>query len=204
MATAAGVRASGHDRRVWIPTAAAVAVLVFVFVLHSALSGQQSTEQQIGEQVYRENCLTKVSTNERVLRRWPRASKAEIIVCQTSENDEFANYVMDFAQFESAAELSAVLKTAPPDGSYCTIGNAVVTLDDLQDTFGAMCANRDGTLHEGVAGVRHVVSSSTTMCCDPAGRRSAQAKATAVPGWSRGGWAARRGPTERDGMGTVS
>ena len=59
---------------------------------------------------------------------------------------------MDYAQFESATALSAMLKTAPPDGSYCTIGSAVVTLDDLLDTFGAMCANRGGTLHEGAAG----------------------------------------------------
>jgi hypothetical protein len=59
---------------------------------------------------------------------------------------------MDYAQFESATALSATLKTVPPDGSYCTIGSAVVTLDDLLDTFGAMCANRGGTLHEGAAG----------------------------------------------------
>jgi len=127
-------------------------VLVLVFVLHAALSGQESTEQQIGEQVYGEDCLTKVSTSERVVRRWPRASKAEVIVCQTSESDEFANDVMDYAQFDSATALSAMLRTAPPDGSYCTIGSAVVTVDDLLDTFGAMCANRGGTLREGAAG----------------------------------------------------
>jgi uncharacterized protein YpuA (DUF1002 family) len=148
----AGARALDHDRRLWILGATAVAVLVLVFVVHSALSDPKSAEQQIGEQVYGHNCLTKVSTNERVERRWPQASKAEIIVCQTSENDEFANDVMDYAQFESATALSATLKTAPPDRSYCTIANAVVTLDDLPDTFAAMCANRDGTLHEGPAG----------------------------------------------------
>jgi hypothetical protein len=61
-----------------------------------------------GEQrVYGEDCLTKVSTSERVLRRWPQASKAEVIVCQTSESDEFANAVMDYAQFKSATALSA-------------------------------------------------------------------------------------------------
>ena len=58
---------------------------------------------------------------------------------------------MDYAQFESATALSAILTTDPPNGSYCTIGTAVVTLDDLRDTFEAMCANRGGTLHEGVA-----------------------------------------------------
>jgi hypothetical protein len=125
-------------------------VLVLVVVLHSARSDPKSVEQQIGEQLYRGRCLTKVSTNERVVRRWPRASKAEIIVCQSSENDEFANYVMDYAQFDSVAALSAMLKTAPPDASYCTIGSAVVTLDELPDAFAAMCANRGGMLHKGV------------------------------------------------------
>src|SRR3954468_25054289 len=109
---AAGARASGHDRLPRILIATAVAVLVLVFVLRSALSGQQSAEQQIGEQVFSKYCLTKVSPDARVARRWPQASKAEIIVCQTSENDEFANYVMDYAQFDSATALSAMLKTA--------------------------------------------------------------------------------------------
>jgi hypothetical protein len=76
---AAGARASGHDRRLWILSASAVAVLVLGFVLHSALSGQESTEQQIGEQVYGEDCLTKVSTNERVVGRLPQAANAEVI-----------------------------------------------------------------------------------------------------------------------------
>jgi hypothetical protein len=128
-------------------------VLVLVFVLHSALSGQESAEQQIGEQVYAgDGCLTKVSSNQRVARRWPQASKAEVIVCQTSESDAFANDVMDYAQFESVTALSAMLKTDRPDGAYCTIGSAVVTRDDLPDPFGAMCAHRGGALHEGAAG----------------------------------------------------
>ena len=146
----AGARTSGHDRRLWILSATAVAVLVLVFVLHSGLSGHKSTEQQIGDAGT--GCLTKVSTNGRVVRRWPRVSKAEIIVCQTSGSDEFANYVMDYAQFDSATALSAMLKTAPPSASYCTIGSVVVTRDDLPDTFAAMCTNRGGTLHEGRAG----------------------------------------------------
>src|SRR3954470_6382491 len=149
---AAGARASGHDRLPRILIATAVAVLVLVFVLRSALSGQQSAEQQIGEQVFSKYCLTKVSPDARVARRWPQAAKAEIIVCQTSENDQFANYVMDYAQFASATALSAVLKTAPPHDRYCTIGSAVATLDDLREAFAAMCANRGGTLHEGAAG----------------------------------------------------
>jgi hypothetical protein len=149
---AAGARASGHDRRLWILIAAAVAALVLVFVLHSTPSDPKSVEQQIGEQVYRDDCLTKVSTNERVVHRWPHASKAEIIVCETSENDPFANYVMDYAQFESTTALSARLKTAPPNSSYCTIASTVVTLDDLPHAFAAMCANRGGTLHEAAAG----------------------------------------------------
>jgi hypothetical protein len=142
-----------HDRRRWILiAAAAVAVLVLVLVFHSVGSDPKGVERQIGEQVYADRCLTKVSTNERVVRRWPQASKAEIIVCQSSENDEFANYVMDYAQFASAAALSAKLKTAPPETSYCTIGRAVVTLDDLADAFAAMCADRGGTLHTRAVG----------------------------------------------------
>src|SRR5689334_557500 len=133
-----GVRASADGRRRWILVAAGVAVIVLVFAIHSALSDPESPEQQIGEQVYADHCPSKVSTDERVARRWPQASTAEIIVCQTSENDEFANYVMDYAQFESATALAATLKTAPPDGSYCTIGTAVVNLDDLPDAFAAM------------------------------------------------------------------
>src|SRR4051812_20352197 len=125
---AAGARGSGDDRRLPILVAAAIAVLVLVVVLHSALRSDESAEQQIGEQVYgRDGCLTTVSSNRRLARRWPRASNAEVIVCQTSETDAFANHVMDYAQFESAAALSAMLKAAPPDGSYCTIGTAVVT-----------------------------------------------------------------------------
>jgi len=152
MTPAAGARASGRDRLTWILIAAAVAVVVLAFLLHSALSGQKSVEQQIGEQVWGEDgCLTKVSTNERVVRRWPQAAKAEIIVCQTSENDQFANYVMDYAQFASATALSAMLKTAPPHDRYCTIASAVVSFDDLADGFRAMCAKRGGTLHEGAA-----------------------------------------------------
>jgi hypothetical protein len=148
---AAGARASGHDRIPWIVAAAAVALLVLVVVVHSARSGP-SAEQQIGEQVYAGDCLTKVSSNQRVARRWPQASKAEVIVCQTSENDDFVNEVMDYARFDSPTARSATIKTAPPDGTYCTIGSAVVTLDDLPDTFAAMCANRGGTLHKGAAG----------------------------------------------------
>ena len=156
MATApeARTRAAGHDRRLWILIAAATAALVLVFVLHSALGAQKSAEQQIGEQVYAgSGCLTKVSTDERVVRRWPQAAKAEIIVCQTSESDEFANDVMDYAQFEDTAALAARLKTAQPDGEYCTIASVVVALydHDRRDSFGAMCANRGGTLHQGAA-----------------------------------------------------
>src|SRR4051794_26438626 len=128
-------RCTRHARRLWILMAAAVAVLVLVFVVHAARNDPKNVEQQIGEQGYGDSCLTKVSTNERVARRWPGASKADIIVCQTSENDGFANSVMDYAQFESATALSAKLKTGPPEGSYCTIGSAVVTLDDPLDTF---------------------------------------------------------------------
>ena len=127
-------------------------MLVLVFVVDSALNGRKSVEQQIGEQVdVGAGCLTKVSSDQRVARRWPAASKAEIIVCQTSESDEFANYVMDYAQFESATALTATLNTTPPHGNYCTIGNAVVTLDDSMESFAAMCAERGGTLHEGAA-----------------------------------------------------
>jgi predicted NBD/HSP70 family sugar kinase len=89
----------------------------------------RTSPRNIGDQVY-EDCVTKVSSNQRVARRWPRAHKAEVIVCQTSENDAFVNDVMDYAQFESAAALSTALKTARPDGSYCTIGRAIVILDD--------------------------------------------------------------------------
>jgi hypothetical protein len=154
---AADARASSHDRIPWVVTAAAVAVLVLGFVLHSVLTGRESVEQQIGEQVYAETgCLTKVSSNQIVARRWPEASKAEIIVCQTSETDEFPNEIMDYAQFASASALSATLKTAPPDGTYCTIKSSVVSafgaFDDLRNSFAAMCANRGGTLHEGAAG----------------------------------------------------
>jgi hypothetical protein len=149
----AGARASIQDRRLWALIAAAVAVFALVLVLHSALSGQESAEQQIGEQVYAgTGCVTNVSSNQQVARRWPQASKAEVIVCQTSENDEFANYVMDYAQFKSATALSAMLKSAPPDGSYCTIASAVVTLDESLDTFRTMCANRGGTFHKRAAG----------------------------------------------------
>jgi len=149
--SAAGARHLDHDPRAWIAIAAAVAVVVLALVIGSALRSPQSVEQQIGNEVYAgTGCVIKVMTNEGVVRRWPQASKAEIIVCQTSENDQFANYVMDYAQFKSAAALSAGLKTAPPDGSYCTIGAAVVSLDehDRLDTFGPMCAQRGGTLHE--------------------------------------------------------
>jgi hypothetical protein len=128
-------------------TAVAVAVFVVVFGLHAALSAHQSVEQQIGEQVYSDSCQTKVSPNEGVARRWPGASRAEVIVCQTSEDDEFANYVMDYAQFGSAAALSTTLESTPPHGAYCTFGTTVVTLDDLRAAFAAMCSNRGGTLH---------------------------------------------------------
>jgi hypothetical protein len=133
----------GHGRRLRILGAAAVAVIV---VLSSVRSRQESVEQQIGEAVYGQDCLTKVSAGERVARRWPQASKAELIVCQTSESDEFANDVMDYAQFASATERSAALKSAPPDGSSCTIANAVVTHDEPLGAFQTMCANRGGTL----------------------------------------------------------
>jgi hypothetical protein len=151
--TAAGTRASGRNPRLWILIAAVVAVLVLAVVLHSALSGGTSAEQRIGEQVYAANdCLTTVSANPRVARRWPQASKAEVIVCQTSESDAFANDVMDYAQFESASALAAALKTARPRGSYCTIGSAVVTLGEDLNSFAAMCAKRGGVLHRTAAG----------------------------------------------------
>src|SRR5438045_979187 len=109
--SAAGAR---HDPRAWIAVAAAVAVVVLAVVIGSALRSPQSVEQQIGNQVYAgTGCVIKVMTNEGVVRRWPQASKAEIIVCQTSENDQFANAVMDYAQFKSATALSATLETAP-------------------------------------------------------------------------------------------
>lgn len=138
-------------------TAAALAVLVSGFVLHAVLVGPRTAEQQIGDEVYADaSCLTTVSSNQFVARRWPQASKAETIVCETSENDDYPNEIMDYAQFESAALLSATLKTAPPDGSYCTIGSAIVRpfdpLDDFHDRFAAMCAHRGGTLHDGAAG----------------------------------------------------
>ena len=148
-----GARWACRDRRVWISIAAAVVVLVVVLTLHSARSRPASPEQQIGDQVYAgRDCLTKVSTNEQVVRRWPHASKAEIIVCQSSESDDFANYVMEYAQFKSANALSAILKSAPPDRRYCTIAGTVVTFDDLPNAFGAMCADRAGTLHQGAVG----------------------------------------------------
>src|SRR3954452_5423542 len=120
MSTAAGARGSVDDRRAWIAIAAASAVVVLAIAIRSALISPQSVEQQIGEQRYAgTGCLTKVLTNDGVVSRWPQASKAEIIVCQTSESDRFANEVMDYAQFNSTTALSAKLKTAPPDGSYC-------------------------------------------------------------------------------------
>lgn len=48
----------------------------------------------------------------------------------------------------SATALSAALKSAPPEGAYCTIETAVVTRDDLPDEFAAMCSKRGGTLHQ--------------------------------------------------------
>ena len=83
MATTPAVgRVPGHDRRVWFVTAAAVAVLVVGFVLHSVLRDPGTIEQQIGHQVYDASgnyCFTTVTANEQVARRWPQASKAEII-----------------------------------------------------------------------------------------------------------------------------
>ena len=62
--------ASGQHRRLWfLIAAAAVAVLALVLVLHSVRSDPKSVEQRIGEQVYADSCLTRVSTNERVVRR---------------------------------------------------------------------------------------------------------------------------------------
>src|SRR3954466_6967107 len=151
--SAAGARHLDHDPRAWIAIATAVAVVVLALVIGSALRSPQSVEQQIGNQGYAgTGCVIKVMTNEGVVRRWPQASKAEIIVCQTSENDQFANYVMDYAQWKSPSARSTVLKAAPPDGSYCTIGSAVVTLDDSLDTFRTMCANRGGAFHARAAG----------------------------------------------------
>jgi hypothetical protein len=134
-------------------TAAAAVVLLLGFVLHAALSGQNSIEQQIGEQVFAgsgDRCFTTVSANEEVARHWPQALKAEIIVCETSENDSYPNYILDYARFSSAAELSATLKAAPPTADYCTIGSAVVTRDDLRNAFAVMCSNRGGSLHGGL------------------------------------------------------
>src|SRR3954468_19406451 len=149
--SAAGARHLDHDPRAWIAIAAAGAVVGLALVIGSALRSPQSVEQQIGNQVYAgTECVIKVMTNEGVVRRWPQASKAEIIVCQTSENDQFANYVMDYAQFKSAAALSAALKRSRLDGSYCTLGPVVVTLDDHEhlSNFGPMCTERGGTLHD--------------------------------------------------------
>jgi hypothetical protein len=133
----------------------AVVVLVLGFVLHSVLTGPESDEKQIGDQVY-ENCVTTVSSIKPIARSWPQASKSEVIVCQASENDQTPNDVIDYAQFESTTARSAALKTIPPDGTYCTLGSAVVTegvtLDDLREAFAAMCANRGGTLNEAAAG----------------------------------------------------
>jgi hypothetical protein len=144
---------------VWIVTAMAGVVLVLGFVLHAVLTGPESVEKQIGDQVY-EGCVTTVSSIDPVARRWPQASKSEVIVCQASENDQTANDVMQYAQFESATALSAALTAAPPDGRYCTISRAVVTedifLDDFRDAFAAMCANRGGTLHEGAGASPHL------------------------------------------------
>src|SRR3954468_8904901 len=129
--------AAPRARRLWMLTAAAVvAVLAVVVVVHG---GRASDEQQIGKQVYGEDCLTKVSANGRVARRWPQAAKAEVIVCETSESDAFANDVLDSARFDSAAALAASLRTAPPDGRYCTLASAVVTAGDDLDRFTAMC-----------------------------------------------------------------
>jgi hypothetical protein len=79
-------------------------------------------------------------------------SKAEVIVCQTSESDKFAKRRHGLRAFQARDPLSAMLEIAPPDGSYCTIGSAVVTVEDLLDTLGAMCTNRGDTLDEGAAG----------------------------------------------------
>src|SRR4051794_37108411 len=107
---AAGARALDHDPRTWLALAAAVSVVVLIFAIRSALSSPESVERQIGDQVYAgTGCLTKVSSNERVVSRWPQASKADIIVCQTSQSDQFANDVMDYARFDSRTALSAAL-----------------------------------------------------------------------------------------------
>jgi hypothetical protein len=71
------------------------------------------------------------------------------IVCLSSENDPFVNHLMDYAQYESAAALFAVLERSPPDEPYCTIGNTVVTAFDVPGGFRAMCADRGGSFHQG-------------------------------------------------------
>lgn len=145
--SAAGHRVSNHARRAWVWYVAAAAGFVVFLVLRSALSGPETAERQIGEQVFDESCFIRVSSNKRVARQWPQASKAETISCDTSETDPFPNSLMDYAEFASPAALSTALKAAPPEGMYsCTIGSTVVTLYDVLDSFRAMCAERGGTL----------------------------------------------------------
>src|SRR5262245_25961156 len=114
------------SRPVWIVTAAAAVVLVVGLVLQSVLTPPKSAERQIGEQLYTDCGVTTVSSNARAARRWPEASKSEVIVCQASENDPYPNEILDYARFASAGALSAALKAAPPDHTHCTIGSAVV------------------------------------------------------------------------------
>lgn len=124
------------------------AVIALVFALYAVLRGEEPIEQQIGKQAYDESCSVTVSTNERVVRRWPGAAEAELISCDTSENDPFPNHLMDYARYASEAALAERLKTAPPDDRYCTLGSTVVvTFQGVPDGFTAMCAKRGGTLH---------------------------------------------------------
>lgn len=143
----AGRRASDYARLTWVWYVAAAVVFVLVVLLRSALSGPESAERQIGHQVYDESCFIRVSPNKRVARKWPQASKAETISCDTSENDPYPNWLMDYAEFASPAALSAALDVAPPDGMYCTFGRAVVVLPDFLATFRPVCTRRGGRFH---------------------------------------------------------
>lgn len=121
--------------------------IAVVFALYAVLRPEEPVEQQIGKQAYDESCFVRVSTNEGVARRWPGAVEAELITCDTSENDPFPNQLMDYARYASVAALSDRLETAPPDGRYCTLESAVVvTFQGVPDGFAAMCEQRGGRL----------------------------------------------------------
>src|SRR4051794_23563585 len=128
--------AAPRARRLWMLTAAAVvAVLAVVLVVHG---GRPSDEQQVGEQVYGEDCMTKVSANGRVARRWPQAPRAGVIVCDPPESAAFPTDVRASAGSAPPAGLGAILRPPPPDGRYCPPPGGVVTAGDDLDRFTAM------------------------------------------------------------------